>query len=316
MKNALDFIKSKDDFLILTHINPDGDALGSAFSLAAGLRLFGKKATVALLSTVPFKYDFSEFDTLFVQLNQLDSSAYKNVISVDCADLRRLGDAKDFFETRDSLNIDHHISNDGYADVNYIENCAATGEIIYTLLCALGVQFDKAVRLGIYMAIAADTGNLSFSNTTARSFNICAKLVDDGLNIPYAAGRIFNTRSYGATKLIATYIDHLKLFYNDTVSLSYITLKNLEDCNTAPEDCETLINYGKDIDTVEVAIFIRELKKDVYKISLRSKNYVDVAQLAANFDGGGHMRAAGFKIEDTYKNIEKLILDTVKEYLR
>ena len=316
MEKALEFLKSKDNFLILTHINPDGDALGSAFSLAAGLKLLGKNATAAMLAPIPFKYDFREYNNLYMKFNQLNLDDFKNAVSVDCATLNRLGDAKEFYKNKYSLNIDHHITNEEYGKINYIEDCAATGEIIYSLLSELGVRFDKAVRLGIYTAIATDTGNLTFSNTTARSFNICAKMVDEGLNIPYAAGRIFNTRSLGATKLIAAYINKMSLYDDEKVSVSALSLKEIEDCGAKAEDCETLINYGKDIETVEVAVFIREIKENSYKVSMRSKYYVDVAEIAGNFGGGGHVRAAGCLINDEFKAVKRMILDAVGAYIR
>lgn len=316
MNKALEFIKSKDNFLILTHINPDGDALGSAFSLAEGLRLIGKKADAGLLAPIPFKYDFREFIPLYQRFDQMDLSEYKNVISVDCANLKRLGDARQFYEKTNSLNIDHHISNEQYGDINYIEDCAATGEIIYFILTQLDVTFDVAVRLGIYTAIVTDTGNLTFSNTTARSFNICAKMADEGLNISYAAGKIFNTRSLGATKLIAAYINNMILYKDDKISLSSLSLKEIKRCGAKADDCETLINYGKDIETVEVAVFIREIKEKTYKISMRSKNYVNVAEIAGNFGGGGHIKAAGCLIKGEFKDVKEIILEALEDYIR
>lgn len=316
MKEALEFLKSKDNFLILTHINPDGDALGSAFSLTAGLRTIGKNAITALLAPIPDKYDFKEFEPLYLYYRDVNMADFDNVISVDCGDIKRLGEAKEAFERLDSLNIDHHISNDAYADVNYIEDCAATGEIIYELLRALNAEFDKAARLGIYTAIVTDSGNLTFSNTTARSFNICAKMVNLGLNIPYAAGKIFNTRSLGATKLIALYIENLKLYNDGKISVSSLSLEEISGCGAKAEDCETLINYGKDIESVEVTIFIRELNRDKYKLSMRSKTYADVGQIAANFGGGGHAKAAGCMVEGKYDEVERMVLDTVREYIR
>ncbi len=317
MDKVLEFIEKHGSFLVYTHINPDGDALGSAFSLSQALRSCGKKAAVLLLDELPGKYAFAEFAGLYTVWKEgFDVSSYEACISVDCADMRRLGNGlKELFFTKPNANIDHHISNTGFAQVNYVQDAPATGQMVYDIIKALHVETDGIMRTAIYMALSTDTGNFTYQNTTPKTLHICSELVDAGLDISYIAGRIYNNRTLGATKLISLFIEKLRMYIDNKMAMSIITLDDIKSVGAKVDDCEVLINYARDIDSVELAVFVREIKKDTYKISLRSKGGVDVSELASRFDGGGHVRAAGFMLRGDINDVLQTVIMTAEEVM-
>ncbi|MEG1859698.1 MAG: DHH family phosphoesterase, partial [Christensenellaceae bacterium] len=229
MDTVLDFLKEHDYFAIVTHLNPDGDAIGSAFALAQGLHNLGKQAKVVLLCKPPKKYDFEEFSHLYVLYENRNEQEFEAIVSVDCATLQRLSKLKDFFGTKPNLNIDHHISNTIFGQFNYVEDSPSTGEIIYRILNELKVSFDHVIRMTIYMAMATDTGNFTYSNTTSKTLDIFAKLVKDGLEVTDLADKIFNKRTFASTKLIARFIDHIRLYKEDKLAISVIMQKDFEE---------------------------------------------------------------------------------------
>ncbi len=317
MDKVLEFIEKHGSFLVYTHINPDGDALGSAFSLTRALRACGKKAELLLLDEPPEKYAFEEFAGLYtVWKKELDTAAYEACVSVDCADMRRLGKGlKELFFTKPNANIDHHISNTEFAQVNFVQDAPATGEMVYDIIKELGVEADMVMRTAVYMALSTDTGNFTYQNTTPKTLHTCSELVDAGLDISRIAGRIYNNRTLGATKLISRFIEKLRLHIDGRMAMSIITLDDITSLGARVDDCEALINYARDIDSVELAVFVREIKKDTYKISLRSKGGVDVSALASRFDGGGHVRAAGFMLRGDINDVLQTVVMTAEEVL-
>ncbi len=316
MQQVLDFIKKHDKFAVVTHVSPDGDAIGSAFSLACVLHSIGKKAEVVLLTKLSSLYNFEEFAPLYKTIDKADFSEYEACISVDCADERRLSGAREGFFSVPNMNIDHHVSNTEFAEINYVQNAPSTGEIIYDIAKALGAQIDNVARMAIYIAISTDTGNFTYKNTTANSLRVCSELLESGLDVNSVANQIYNTRSLGATKLISKFIQNISLHHENKMTLATLTLQELEETGAEQGALESLISYAISVETAEIAAFIREIDKNTYKVSLRSKHYADVGKLVAAYGGGGHKHAAGCAIKGNIDDIKAEILKVAGEYLR
>lgn len=316
MKEVLSFIGEHNRFAILTHLHPDGDALGSAYALCKGLDNLGKKAEVILLSEPPKKLIFEEFTPLYRLLDEVDTQAYGAVISVDCATLPRLSDAQTLFVSKPNCNIDHHISNTNYGEVNYVEEAAATGELIFELLTKLHVAIDKTTAMAIYMAISTDSGNFTYSNTTEKTLATFSQIMECGFPLVQMADQIFNRRSLGATKLIARFIEKMRFHRDGQLAVSVIMLSDLEETGALVEDCEILINYAREVDGVEIAVFVREMSKDTYKVSFRSNEYVDVGAMAAECGGGGHVKAAGCMMKGNLYDILEQIDKSAGNHLK
>lgn len=309
------FLERFDRFAIFTHLTPDGDALGSAYSLCELLRQMGRQAEVLLLEPPPDNYDFDAFRTLFRLLKEADMREYDACIAVDCAAMKRLAGAAEAFSSLPNMSIDHHVSNDNFAQTNCVREAPAASQIIYDIYGACGMQPDHVAQMAIYMGIIADTGNLTYPSTRPRTFAICAQLAQDGLDTSEVAERVSNRRTLAGTKLIGIFIRHMTLHADDRIGVSYLTHSDIVNSKATAADCEGLVNYARDISTVQVAAFLRELARDKYKLSLRSKGSVDVAAVAQQYGGGGHPRAAGCVVEGRRSDLIARIVRELEESL-
>ena len=311
---VLEFIAKHQSFAVFSHLHPDGDALGSSIALTVLLRALGKRAETVLLEAPPLKYTFPEFEGLYTLLGDAPMQEYKAAIAVDCAALQRLGSARKVFEERPGLSIDHHVTNDCFAQCNYVEDAPATSQIIFDLFTSYRIPLDPAAQIAIYMGITTDTGNLTYSSTTPQAFQICYELAKMGLDISTVAEHIHNTRSWAATELIADFIRSIRLYCDSRLAIGCLQLDELKRIGACTADTESLINYARDVDTVQIACFLREIRGECYKVSLRSKG-LDVAALAGRYGGGGHRRAAGCVMEGRLEVIVKELIEAAEEIL-
>lgn len=307
------FIAGQDDFAVFTHLHPDGDAIGSAFALTSLLRTLGKHAVTVLLENPPHKYDFPEFAGLYTTLKETHMRGFRAAIAVDCAASARLGLAEQPFSARPNLSIDHHISNDAFANHNYIVDAPATAQLIFELFGDYGLVPDAPARIALYMGIMTDTGNLTYSCTTPKAFEICYELACMGLDTSAVAERIYNTRTWAATELISAFIHSIRMHCGNRLAIGHLSCEELRRIGASPSDTESLINYARDIDSVELACFLREISGGRYKVSMRSKGDLDVAALAARYGGGGHRRAAGCVMEGNLDTVTEEIIEVAGE---
>ncbi len=313
MKEICDFLRQYQSYAVLTHVNPDGDALGSAYAMTLLLRAMGKQAVTLLMAEPPKRYAFERFEA--VQTHLPTGMTFDAVVAVDCATRERLGAYKELFFSLPNVNIDHHLTNDQYGKINCVQDAPSTGEIVESLYDALQIEPPETARMALYMAMATDTGNFTYSNTTANTFRKAARMVELGFPLTQMSEQIFNSRTLEGTKLIARFINHIRLYEEGQFAVSYILLKDLEETGAVLEDCETLVNYAREIQGVRIAAFVREMKQNTYKISLRANGEHYVDELASRFGGGGHRKAAGFKLEEEFHEVMDILLRSVKDYL-
>lgn len=289
-----DWIRGADGFTIIAHMSPDGDTLGSSLGLYRLLRGLGKKAEVACADGVPALYAFLPAAGE-VRLPK-DAAGYPNVIAVDCADLGRLGDARPLFDKgANTYNIDHHPTNGAYARHNAVDaEASAAGELIYRLAQSFGAPMDAALAACLYTALMTDTGNFAYSNTTGETLRIAGALLDAGADGYGLNLRIFRSTSFGKLRLLGEAIRGIRLYEGGRIGLAGLTRGQIQACGAREEDTEGVIDSVRDIESVEIAIFLREAGADTWKVSLRSKWAADVGALAAKLGGGGHARAAGY----------------------
>lgn len=291
-------LRSEQDFLILGHISPDGDTIGSGMALLLALQGLGKSAIFAVDGKLPEKMAFiSEYAKVY-SFTEVPKRQYSCVIAVDVSDRERMGKCQMLFDTgKDTVVIDHHGTNHGFGNCNHIETVGATGLLIYRLLQQMQIPLTKQMADLLYLAICTDTGNFSYSNTDADILHMAAVLREAGADIPLIIENIYKARSLGATRLIGRSLEHLVLAEEGKIALSYILQEDFRELGALVEDTEELINYTREIKSVEIAIFLRQSEETQFKISFRSKNYADVAQLASEFEGGGHVHASGGRIQ-------------------
>lgn len=302
---------------IFTHTAPDGDAIGSGGALFLALKTLGKEVKFFLECGHPSRYRILDEELEISQDPEEIAGTKYLSICVDCADDKRLLSLREAaLQGEKVINIDHHITNKEYGHINYIRPCAATGEIILDLISRLNVSLTKPLAACVYTAISTDTGNFSYSNVTGQTFLAMAKLMETGFPLHKISDAIFRNRTYQATRLIGVGISHLELKAQGRIAVMHISLDEIQNVGARPSDCEGLVNYTREINGVEIGIFIREMGQLEYKISLRSNDYVDVSSIAATWGGGGHPRAAGVKLTGTLEQVQHTIVEECTRALR
>lgn len=289
---AADFIRAHDDFVLIAHVSPDGDTLGSSLALYAGLRKLGKRATVVCEDPVPAIYRFLPYADVIRTPDKVASAPA--VVTVDCADIARTGASKPLVDAAQfSLNIDHHRTNDAFLKNNFVAYVAATGELIFQLLLELKVPIDREIAACLYAAIVTDTGNLAYSNTTPDTLRIVAELLESGIDLPELNRAIYRTIPLHKMKLLGIVINKTQIYLNGRIGISALTREDMESCGALNEDTEGAVDSIRDIDTVEIAALLREAEDRSVRVSLRAKRSADVSKIATRFGGGGHRLAAG-----------------------
>ncbi|MBA4372192.1 MAG: hypothetical protein C0402_04960 [Thermodesulfovibrio sp.] len=309
-KRLLSGLLREDCFLIATHINPDGDAIGSSLALAEALASLGKKVFLYDRDPVPKYYHFlpghRKFGTDLKKALKLDPV----LILLDCNSPARAALGEVLF--RKNLVIDHHETAGEFGDLRWIEkDAAATGILIYTLIHSLGLKITKSMATNLYTAIAVDTGTFRYSNTTNEVLRAAAELVGAGAEPNSIAEHLYETWDYGRFKLFLMVMNTLDK--KDGVAIVHVTTDMFSQTGTTAEDTENFANLPRRIDDVNVAVLFRETGSGEWKASLRSKGSANVARVAEQFGGGGHKNAAGFRMKGDLVTVKKTLLKALKK---
>lgn len=303
------------EFNIFTHIDPDGDGLGSCFALKYALEALGKRVRVILPSPLPRMYSFTGWQPV---VYTHDMSISGVAISLDSSDVERLGIVHElYFSVPTTYNIDHHKTNTEFAKINYVEkDSSSTGEIIYKLITAMGVAFDKSIAQAVYIAILTDTGGFKYSNTTSFTHYATGKLLESGIDMAYINRKIYETQPLRRLHLQAEAIKRIELFANGKLALITMPCELLESYDATEDDTDGLSTIPRSIESVEVGVLLKEYAKGKVKLSLRSNEYIDVAEVALGFGGGGHKRAAGCTIHASLDAAKQQIVEAVEKLIK
>ncbi len=305
LKQAAAFIKTEDRFLITTHVNPDGDAMGSSLALGEILKMIGKEVVYYCDSPVPDQYLFLPGVDQFTR-NFADIEPFNVVVVIDCGDLERLGDiSKKIGETETVLNIDHHMTNNIPGELRLVDaNACAAAEIVYRLIKELEQPITHAVALNLYTAILTDTGSFRFSNTNRAAFKMCEELVELGVVPQLVAQQVYGTYSEGRLRLLTEVLNSLEISPNKIFAMVTVTHAMMTKTRTGPGDINGFVDYPRFIKGTEFAALAREINEKKIHVSLRSKGKVDVSEIAERFGGGGHFTASGFNMEGTLESVK------------
>ncbi len=301
-------LKEKSSFLIVTHKNPDGDAIGSSFALYNVLRELGKTVYLEIPTKPSYIYDFLD-DYNIVEITS-NSKNVEVVIALDSAELHRCGLEKDYIKDKLLINIDHHKTNPGYGDINLIEpDAAAVGCIIYDILKTNKLPITKKTAEYLYLSILTDTGSFRYSSTTSKTFKVASELLEKGVEPWYIASNVYEREKPETYKLLALTLNTLELHLEGKLALLYTTQEMFKKTNTTADNTESFVNFARSIRGVEVGVFLREDEPDVFKISIRSRGLVDVSEVATKFEGGGHKNAAGGTVRASLEEAKQKILE-------
>lgn len=312
--NSFDEIKSKIEssryILVTTHINPDGDAIGAGLSLTLALQKAGKN-TKFVLQDLPTNMNFLEKIEIIEQYNPEKMYNCDLFITVDSANLERIGKVADLLKNKFIINIDHHISNSLFGNYNFVENISSTSEIIYKFLKYLKVPFDKAISEALYLGIINDTGNFKHDNVTQDTFAIASELLKYGARSSMIVREFFNTKSYASIKLLGKAMYEMSFDSDKKLAYYFISKDTLDKYHGTKEDTNEIVETLLKFKDSEVSLFLREDVTGIIKGSLRSKHNVDVNKIANIFGGGGHIKAAGFSSTLKAEEIIKKVLENL-----
>lgn len=311
-----EIIKNSKKILIISHVNPDGDALGSSCALYKAIyNRFKKKADICALTYLSPVYKF--LPNLDKAKNHYDASiVYDLVITVDVADKDRLGDMKILFDrAKVTINIDHHKTNTNFGQYNYIvPEASSTGEILYDMFQNSGWMIDKDTSECLYTAVLTDTGGFRFDNTSSHVFEIASNLINLGTNPAEIYTHCYEEKSKNFVMFQNHCISKAVFLDNDKIAYSMIYKKDFEKFNAKDDYTEGLAEQLRAINTTDIAFIIKEIDPNkCCKISMRSKEY-DVAKICSAFGGGGHSRAAGCTVKANVETAAKKILDEIYKY--
>jgi len=317
IQSLADYLKNGDGYLLLSHVNPDGDAIGSMVALGEGLMSLGKTVKLFNRSGVPSLYTFLPYTEEVTDcLDSLD--AYKAVILLDCHSLKRAGIRADQVNWIPVLGIlDHHeVGTPEKSTVTVIDpNISATGELVYQLLLAMGVNITGQMATNLYTAISTDTGSFNYDNTTASCLEVAADLVRLGAN-PWDIYRQLNFNlSPERLLLLSQALKNMEYYHKGKLGALTISSDMMAATGTSEIDTDDFVSYPRSVKGVELALLISENGDGVCHVSLRSEGKVDAAALARRFGGGGHRKAAGFSRAGALEEVKNQVVAAAASYL-
>lgn len=314
LKELAGKLNAAQTILIFTHINPDGDALGSAAALCRVLRKMGKTSWILMDEDVP---DYISFmDTEYCTR---DRDCLKNQdisICVDCGEYSRFPALADKFdEGKQKLCVDHHATGDGFGDHYYIDPSeAATCQLIYKLIKELGSSLiDRVVAESLYTGINTDTGSFQYSNTTADTHAIASDLMSYGIDHTAINVKLYQTIPMTKLKIQSSILQRAELLFGGKVAVGYVTGKMLDEAGAVLDDAEGTIDMLRNIEGVEIAAFLKE-KGEAVKVSMRAKSFANVAEIVSVFGGGGHVKAAGCTLEMGMEEALEALKSEISKY--
>ena len=310
-EKAAQILLVKDNILILTHKSPDGDTLGSGFALCRALLKLGKKAKVACSDEIPKKFDY-----LYDGIEQLVFDP-DFIVAVDIADTKLFGEKyEEKYKDSVDLCIDHHGSNVHYAkDTCLYPGDAAATEIIYDVIRYLGVKFDESIASCIYTGLSTDTGCFRYSNTTAKTHKIAAKMIEYGANSAQIDCLMFESKTLSYLNLQKLCIDGMRMYFDNKCAIITLT-QNMYDMSGSNEgECDAISSLARQVEGVLVGVTMKERTDGTFKVSVRTHEPVDASKICKKMNGGGHKRAAGCEINLHLEEARKVLLGHIENAL-
>lgn len=315
---VIEAIEQATSIVLVTHCNPDGDGIGSELALYEALVSRGKQVSIRNRDGIPRIYSFlthaeqvEKFDWLSCQ----DSPEL--IISLDCGSYKRLGMSQSIQQETTLINIDHHISNAEFGDINIVDSrYCATGAMVFDLLLSMQVPFSADIASAIYVAVLTDTASFRHSNTSANVYRMAADLIDAGAQPWPISIAVYESRSLAGIKILMACLETLEIRDGGRSAWVYVNTEMYEKTGANVEDTEGLIDYARSIEGVEIAVLMRHHElEDRWKVNFRAKTTADVGSLANSLGGGGHKHAAGCVISGTFDEVRAIIRHEVSQIL-
>jgi phosphoesterase RecJ-like protein len=307
-------IRARDRFVVVSHVRPDGDAVGSQLAMTFALRRLGKQVRAVSRDPAPAPMQALP-GVAGIEIMERIDDAGDAVLVMECGDLRRTG-----IEGLDRgfvINIDHHPGNAMYGALNWLDlSAAACGEMAFDLVRALGVPLTPEIATHLYVAILTDTGSFRHSNITPRTFDICRQCVEAGVSAPSVARTIYDSGRLGRLKLLGSILNGMQIDRTGRIATIDVTEQQARDCGGTYEDTDDLVNMPLSVKEIVAVAFFKETGPGEWRVSLRSKGAIDVNAVAKQYGGGGHKNASGCSahgaLEDVRATFTRHLADAVK----
>lgn len=314
LDNIKEEIENAKKIVLLTHENPDGDAIGSSLAMYHALKQLNKEVDLIIPEMPPIYGFLAGADEI---KKESTITHYDLAISLDSADIKRLNGFANYFEDATvKINIDHHASNNMFADYNFVNpDSPACAQVLITVLEYIGVNITKQIGECLITGIITDTGGFKYSGVNAATFEFTAWLLGLGVNISEIYKKVLQTKTRTHFELQKLAMDRLEFLEDGKIAFTYINQEDEEKIKPQTGDNSGIVELGRDIEGVEVSVFLKQ-KDDGYKVSLRSNEYVNVSDVCLMFGGGGHPRAAGATINHTLEEAKERIVNEIKKHLK
>lgn len=319
MNNLKDLILQSKKIGVTSHVDPDGDSIGSILALSLALKQVSRDVDVFINEKLPGRYKFLPGSSNIKSHDEIKDREYDLFFALDCGDKGRLGSNLGVMEkSKLVVNLDHHISNTGFGHINIVDiGSSSTCEIVYNIIKELKLSITKEIATAIYMGIITDTGNFMYDNASHRTYLIAAELIKANIDKEQIIYNLYQRRSINNLRFLGYSLSNVEIELGGRLAIFSIPSDLLKKFKIAKDEVEGIVNYGRDIDGVDISVSIREVEDNKVKVSFRSKDdRVDVRALAEIFNGGGHKKAAGATISGSLDEVKGQIIDKVKEMLR
>ncbi len=304
----IELIAGEDSFNLISHMLPDGDSIGSLLAMGRTLEKLGKNIQLFAPGRIPLKYRFlNRADLISPDDAAFDSS--RPVFVLDSSDADRLGSFKEkVLASPKLINIDHHVTNQRYGTLNYVDpEASATGEIVFDILQALRIDLDFELAEALYVAISTDTGSFKYDNTTPHTHTVVARLLQTGVSPGVLSQKIFDERPLSFYILLKEALSSLEMYFNRTLAIMTISKDIRIRSGASTDDLDGIVNYTRNIEGVELGILFYVEQENEVKVGFRSKR-LDVSVLAGKLNGGGHVRAAGCRMHGSFEAVKEKVL--------
>jgi bifunctional oligoribonuclease and PAP phosphatase NrnA len=313
LQAVADALRSNDRFLLVTHENPDGDALGSLLATKLALDQLGKDSVMYLYGDAPLPKEYGFMELSGIVREPPPETAERVLVAVDCANETRIGPDLTLLETAPlTLDIDHHHDNSRFGDVNLVVgDASSTGEVLRDVFAELGVKLTPEIAEALYIAVVTDTGRFQYTNTTPKALRLAAELVEAGADVHRVFQGVYESVEFAKLKLLGRALDRAQVYEGGRLVVSHLLRSDFTDLNVAEAYSEGIIDYLRAVEGAEMAALIREPPRrdgPPRRVSLRASNdELDVSAIARKSDGGGHRQAAGFSSDASVEEITEFI---------
>jgi len=316
IEELIEVLRKAPTVALFSHVSPDGDCVGSMLAMGLALEKMGKEVSFYNPDPLPGYLMFLPGSSRIRQ--DLPNPQPKILMFVDCTDLQRVNlSLSEISPESTVLNIDHHISNQFFGHLNWVDaQASASAEIALTLINRLGVEIDKDMATNLYTAIVTDTGCFQYSNTTAQTHRLTAELLDTGLDLSGIHHNIFDQKPLAQIKLLQYALNGLEILVDGQLAVMILSMEDFQKCGAEQELSEGLVNHARSIVGVEVAVLLKEVGPQEVKVGLRSNLWLNVSEIAAQFGGGGHKRAAGCTLRLPLAEAKQSITTAIEEALK